>query len=88
MSRFLLSGGASGVVRWGYHTAARLGAWTIGEQGTHVRAVLTEVNETAIGQSPLWFEVPVAGSTWRWPIRDLAIAGTTVTLTVGPRETR
>lgn len=86
MNVFRIASGASGAVRWGYHVAARIGRWTISEDGQTVVGALEAHAEMVCAQSPLVFVVDAGKGQWRWPVRDLTVTGATVTLTVGPRE--
>lgn len=87
MNKFRIAGGALGAIRWGYHTAATVRTWALSEDGQTISGTLEDRNDMALEQSPLVFVVDAGTGQWRWPIRDRVITGTTVTLTVGPKET-
>jgi hypothetical protein len=72
--------GAAGEVRWAYHLAASLGAWTL-ESG-RLSAEITAQDSFRISQAPLAFVVARANGAWRWPIRSMDIVGSTLTATL------
>jgi hypothetical protein len=67
--------GAAGVIRWGYQTAATLGAWTIenGITGCDLTAPVEFVDDFRLSQAPLTFEAHVGSGIWKWPIESLII---------------
>lgn len=81
--------GDVGSLRWGYHIAASLRAWTIlrTESGT-VQLTATFVTQDAIrlSQQPLVFVASHPKGTWRWPILALQIMGGSLTASLGPKE--
>lgn len=88
MNKFRIAGGALGHVKWAWHVAATIRTWVLSEDGQTISGTLEAPNAAALGQSPLVFVVDAGKGQWRWPIRDLTITGSTVTLTVGPKESR
>lgn len=77
-----------GVLRWGYHSAARLRHWTMtrNEAGQWtVTGTLAEVNDYAVSQRPLTFVTPKGLA---WPITELQIAGASCVAVLGPKESR
>lgn len=69
--------GVAGEVRWSYHRAASLGAWTL--EGTHLSASVVEADALRLAQHPLMFVVPrPKGTAWSWPIGSVRIDGTTL----------
>ena len=77
--------GPAGELRWGYYTAAILGAWEV--SGTTLTAQVVSCNPSQVSQRPVMFVVPRGASpAWRWPIETLQIAGTSLTATVLPPE--
>jgi len=81
--------GAAGALRWGYHVASTLGAWTVttsDEGGLVLSAQVQELNAFRIGKRPLVFVVATTKGVWRWPVTAVQVAGTTLTASLGPRE--
>ncbi len=82
--------GPAATVRWVYHQAADLGAWTItdAENGTalSVTAVVKSSDAYRLAQRPVVFVVPRPTGVWRFPILELQIAGATLTASLGPQE--
>ncbi len=78
--------GASGVVRWGYHPAATLGAWTITASPDRVLLLTAAVQASdalRIAQRPLTFAALIAGRTLTWPLVSVSISGSQLTGTLG-----
>lgn len=76
--------GPSGVIKWGYRSVARFGAWRY-ESGT-VTAQVQSTDEFGLTQVPLVVSVHVGASTWRWPVLALHRDGMAATITVGPLQ--
>jgi hypothetical protein len=82
--------GATGTLRWGYHVAGTLRAWTVtktDEAGLVLTAQIQELNAFRIKQRPLMFVVAHTQGVWRWPVTAVQMADTTLTASLGPRET-
>ena len=72
-------------IRWGYHSAIALGAWTIAS-GVLTARVL-ELHPWRVTQPGLSFVVGrPGGSPWIWPVLAITIADDVVTATLGPKE--
>lgn len=78
--------GAAAELRWGYHRAATLGAWSVG--GTPgawtFTATVVEADTFRVSQRPLKVVTP---NGWHWPVFTLQMTGTSLTAVVGPMET-
>lgn len=80
--------GVEGVLRYGYHVAGTLGAWTITRSGGawSLSASIVTTEPVRI-QRPLVFVVQHQHGVWRWPIMgELQITGASLTATLGPME--
>jgi len=88
MFRTVTVTGVEGMLRWGYHPAGTLGAWTVARDGTSwtLTAAVVTKNAFRVSQRPLAFEVRHATGVWRWPIQSLQIAGASLTAVLGPPE--
>jgi hypothetical protein len=76
--------GAAADVRWSYHRAAALGAWTFVADATGggtVTATVLSHDAFKVSQRPLTFVVPRSSGDWRWAITTLQIDGTSLTAT-------
>lgn len=81
--------GLSGAIRWGYHVAAAVTAWTVGRddaQALRLSGRVDQVNTFRLSQRPLVFEAPHAKGAWRWPIEELQIRDGTLSARLGPKE--
>jgi hypothetical protein len=92
--------GAHASIKWGYHVAAQLGAWTFagsGVDGGQVSATVVSRDAFRLSQSPLTLVLvlhsvdpvtqKVTGTTpVKWPVRGMADHGETVMVMVGPCE--
>jgi hypothetical protein len=82
--------GVEGAVRWSYRLAASLGAWTVtkpDDGGPYtLTAAILKPNTFALSQRPLMFVVATQGGSWRWPILELQVVGTSLSGTLGPKE--
>jgi hypothetical protein len=82
--------GAKGAVRWSYHLAASLGAFTITRSAPPAkRLVLTAhivaLNPYRLAQAPLVFELDMPGGPpCRWAIRSVRVDGTQLTAELDP----
>lgn len=76
--------GPSGLIRWGYHTAATVGPWTL-SNGTLTAPIVT-CDDFKASQRPLTFVVPQPKSDWVWSVQSLQIAGGSLTAVLGPSE--
>lgn len=76
--------GQAAEVRWGYHPAAQLGAWSLERKDGHgtFRARIVSHDEFRMHQQPLVVVVP-GQSQWRWPLTDVQMSGSTLTARVG-----
>jgi hypothetical protein len=72
-------------IRWGYHCAIKVGAWTV-QHGVLTARVL-EIDPFRVSQGGLVFVVVrPGGAPWRYPVLELAIAGLDLTATLGAKE--
>ena len=86
MSNVLAIRGASAELRWGYHKAARLGAWTVqGKPGEWAfSAAIVEHDAFKVSQRPLLIVTP---NGWRWVVNTLQITGGALTASIHPEGT-
>jgi hypothetical protein len=80
--------GDEAAIRWGYHRAAALRAWTVaqGDGSCVLTATIQTADHYRLSQQPLVFEVQRPASVWRWPILELQVSGVSLTATLGPKE--
>ena len=73
-------------IRWGYHVAARLGAW--GVHNDTLSAGVVDADLLRLAQPGLTFAVVRPnGLPWTWPIVQLTLIGDQqLTATLGPKE--
>jgi hypothetical protein len=78
--------GQAAELRWGYATAATLGAWAVaGAQGDWTFTATIVTHDTfRVSQRPLKVVTP---NGWRWPVLSLQITDRTLTASIGPTET-
>lgn len=82
----------SGVVaslRWGYHSAAALGAWTVTrtEHGWSLTAAVLSTDAFRLSRRPLAFVAPHEKGMWTWPIvGEPQITGAQLSAALGPME--
>jgi hypothetical protein len=77
--------GPAGEVRWGYHIAASLGAWTVVDD--RLTATVVSADDFKVSQRPLTFIVHrPSGRTWSWNVGSLQMAGETLTAVLAPVE--
>ena len=89
MARCVTVTGVQGSVRWGYHRAVELGAYTVtrDEQGAwSLSGHVVSADTVRASQSPLVFVAPHQDGSWRWPILDLQLADGALTARLGPKE--
>ena len=83
--------GKTGEIRWGYHTAATVGAWTIqhdGMTGCDLTAALESVDDFRLSQAPLLFQVPRPDRPpWRWPVESVHVMNGSLVARLGFVET-
>lgn len=75
--------GAAAELRWGYHRAAALGAWSVtGAPGDWtLTATIFDVDDYRVSQRPLYVVTP---NGWTWPVNTLQIADGTLTASIRP----
>lgn len=80
--------GVEGSLRYGYHTAGTLGAWTVTRADSvwTLSASLVKTDAFRVSQRPLVFVAPHAHGAWRWPIQSLQITGASLTAVLSPPE--
>jgi hypothetical protein len=78
--------GPSGVVRWGYHLAARLGAWSF--DGQTFRATVIESDPIRLAQSGLRISATLgeAITLADRPVASLSVSAGALVARLGPRE--
>lgn len=77
--------GPTGQIKWGYHRAATVAAWTW-TTGGDLRATVTEADAFLLQQAPLTFVVPRPAGAWRWPVITLEVTGAMLYARLGPQE--
>lgn len=84
----LIVTGVRASVRWGYHAAATVTAWTVtrDDSGWVLTATLVTSDAFRLSQQPLTFEAPHAHGVWTWPIQTLQIAGAALQARLGPKQ--
>lgn len=82
--------GAHATVVWGYHVAMTVTGWSFTGSGTGGTVTATVANRNAfrMSQIPLMVEMRLDKTTVVWPVRSVYEDGSTVTIEVGPKETR
>ena len=81
--------GKEGVIKWAYHTAARVSSWELAADATGgtLTGSLSESDSIKCAQQPLTFVVPRQnGRRWVWPVTELHIAGDSFSARVSPQE--
>lgn len=88
MFRDLKVTGVQGSLRWGYHQAAALRAYTITriDGGFALSATVVSQDAFRVSQRPLVFEAPHEHGAWRFPVTTLQIDGVSLVATLGPKE--
>jgi len=77
------------VIKWVYHTAAKVGTWSLAADanGGTLSGTVLESDTVKCAQQPLTFVVSRQnGRQWKWPIESLSIAGGSFTARVSPQE--
>lgn len=85
----LTATGTAASLRWSYHTAATVRAWTVQRDDDGVwrlTATVTSSDAFRLTQRPLTFEVTHQHGRWVWPIEELQITGAALTARLGPKE--
>jgi hypothetical protein len=78
--------GVTGEIRYGYHCAAKVGAWEVAERVLSAQ-IVDVCNTWWLTQAPLTFVFPRAnGRVMTTPIEGLRVAGDTLTARLGPPE--
>jgi len=73
--------GQAAQVKWGYHEAASLSAWTVTPDqigGGTLTATVIQMDALRVAQQPLTFVVPRPGKPWRWSVNSLQVTGTSL----------
>ena len=80
--------GVTADLRWGYHRAGTLRAWTVtkSDEIWSLTATVVSADAFRVAQRPLVLVAPHAHGAWRWPVVELQIAGASLTATLGPPE--
>jgi hypothetical protein len=81
--------GVSAEIRWAWHCAAKLGAWTLTDSNGSLQltADVQEADDTRVSQHPLTFVVSRGDKpAWRWPVHTLQISAGTLTASLVPEE--
>jgi hypothetical protein len=81
--------GAAAQIKWVYHEAASLSAWTVTPDqigGGTLTATVIQMDALRVAQQPLTFVVPRTGTPWRWSVSTLQITGASLSATLGPLE--
>lgn len=77
--------GAVGEIRYVYHRAATLGAWSM--DGGQLTAQVISHDAFRLSQQPLTFVVSRAGGvSWCWPLTGVHLEGTSLQATVGVQQ--
>ena len=79
--------GVEGELRWSYHRAAVLGAWSIVRDpaGRVLTAIVVSQDTYRVSQRPLVFVAPHGTHAWTWPIETLQLSDGTLTARLGPQ---
>lgn len=67
--------GSTGELRYGYHVAARLGAWSLSEDRVEARAV-SGVHPVWVEREPLTLHLAVGAKQWVWSGAEVVDPGT------------
>lgn len=78
--------GATGEVRWAYLPAVIFGPWRVETDESTLVGTVVSVDDYRVTQAPLVAVVTVGRKRLTWPVKDLQISGTVVTVSLGPRE--
>lgn len=84
MNKIVMKGSAA-VIRWGYHSAAELGAWTV--EGDFLSARLLSHDRFKLSQQPLTFVIKRAhGKPWVYAVDGLSVVDENITATIRAQE--
>lgn len=88
MAHSVTVSGVTGLLKWSYHEAGTLGAWTVAKaEGVWtLSATVVKADAFRVSQRPLRFVAPHANGAWIWPITELQISGASLTAVLGPPE--
>jgi hypothetical protein len=79
--------GRAASLAWGWHTAARVTAWSLTRAKKSPTWVLSaravELDPFKCRQPDLLFAVPRKGGYWVFPVQSLTVQGTSITGTLG-----
>jgi hypothetical protein len=75
--------GQAAELRWGYHPAATLGAWSLDAMTRTFTASMLTVDDFKVSQRPLDVVTP---NGWRWRIDTLQIVDGALTATLCPQR--
>lgn len=80
--------GVEGQIRWSYHSAAVLRAWTVVSTDTARTLTASVVSQDTyrVSQRPLVFVAPHAKGEWHWPVEELQIQDGALTACLGPQK--
>jgi len=80
--------GAHASIKWGYHVAATVAAWSFtgSGQGGTVSATIETRDAFRLRQSPLVLVLMLDGLPVKWPVLGLDEDGPTVRVVVGPKD--
>lgn len=84
----MTAGGASGALRYGYHTAVALGRWTMEPCGLHqftLRAAVAHVHAVWGHQSPLDLSLSLGATEWFWEAVEHSYDGEEVVVNLATR---
>lgn len=69
--------GSAAEIRWSYHRAADLGAWSI--DGWHLSATVVASDPFRLSQQPLSFVVVRPnGARWKWMLSEVTVTADTL----------
>ncbi len=88
MNNRMVLRGSGGLVKWSYHTAASLDAWTITAEptGTTLTAKVVSQDTFAASQRPLTLVIPRPKGQWTWAVDSLQIVDSTLTAKLVQQE--
>jgi len=80
--------GVEGQIRWAYHSAAVLRAWTVvsSDATRTLTASIVSQDTFRVSQRPLVFVAPHAKGSWTWPIEELQIQDGVLSARLGPQK--
>ena len=88
MAHSVTVSGVTGSLRWAYHEAALVTAWTVTRTGDvwTLSATVGKSDAFRVSQRPLRFVAPHAHGAWTWPVESLQMTGASLTAVLGPPE--